>query len=399
MKTLSLALIVVAAVPALAAPAGWTSGWTIESRGRETLYRPEGHAEIELRVHAAEPTSDPAATWFQSRRRRAPTGVTLVRDLRTEERSGVQIGAAMGERDRAPVFVVSLGCRAGTAMVYAELITPQRAEDLQTYTPAAAEIALQSCLSSLPQPAATPDAPPPPPVKKPGAGLKPSQIAGILYSWQYGYSGTSLNVDETIYLLLADGTVRRTLPKAAPDEFDVEADRQETPKAWGRWKKQGSKYLVSIQNSKFFEPEGAMMRKPGKPNERLDGTYEASSSSSIGTISTWSTRSITFTRDGRFSRSSSGGGGSTSTLPGEVAISQAYDDEGSSVAISGPNVGGGSRRKSGSTKADREGSYKIDGYVLELRYDSGRIERMFFALRDDRKTVLLGNSELHKPSK
>jgi len=80
--------------------------------------------------------------------------------------------------------------------------------------------------------------------------------------------------------------------------------------------------------------------------------------------------------------------------PNQVAVNHAYDDDGSSLAIAGPNVGGGTSRKSGSTKADREGTYHIDGYTLELRYDSGKVERRFFAMREDRKAILFGDEEL-----
>jgi hypothetical protein len=227
---------------------------------------------------------------------------------------------------------------------------------------------------------------------EPGKGLKPSQIEAVVYSWDQDYIGTTFTMRQWSYLLLKDGTVRGA-PPVAPDSLDAESEKRGDPKQWGQWKRKGDNYLLKWSYDKSFrEPPNQNIRLPGKANERLSARYESSSSSSWGGGGTFSFWSIQFDSEGRFTRSSSGGGGTG--YGSSVTVMTSYNDHGSATTISGPHVGGGTSRTT-SGDASRVGTYHIDGYNLELRYDDGHVERRFFATDAHRKNVWFGAGEMH----
>jgi hypothetical protein len=79
--------------------------------------------------------------------------------------------------------------------------------------------------------------------------------------------------------------------------------------------------------------------------------------------------------------------------PGESTTTTTIrDDEGSSSSITSPHLGGGKTRRTGKTRADRSGTYSLDGYTLELRYDSGLVERHLFFASPDRRDILFRGS-------
>lgn len=137
------------------------------------------------------------------------------------------------------------------------------------------------------------------------------------------------------------------------------------------------------------------MRHPGRTDEKLDGKFEKASSASIGTVSSWANWGLTLRRDGSFRRWESGGAGGTSGF-GDTAIASGtvYDDKGAATSVGGPNFGGGGTRSTGVTDADLEGTYRIDGWTIELRYRSGRVQRAFFYTSDDRKEIWFEGDEL-----
>jgi hypothetical protein len=107
---------------------------------------------------------------------------------------------------------------------------------------------------------------------------------------------------------------------------------------------------------------------PPANNLRLNGTY---GSYSAGTAAA-SGSGITFSRDGRFTSSNFVG----------VAI-----DTGQ-----GGQPSGGSRvTVSGSSNSNAEGSYRINGYTLELNYSNGHKARAFFAQVAGTEAVRIGS--------
>lgn len=188
----------------------------------------------------------------------------------------------------------------------------------------------------------------------PGGGLKPGAIEAV-YFWQSlpQYNGLTglLDVRSSTYLILKDGTVYSGFD-AAPEDFDVAASRRAKPQRWGSWRRDGRGYAVS------WGPEGRKDRvdpggltkpcRPARPGETLNQGFEMSSATSIGIgesrSMTMSQSFFRFKPDGTFNR-------------------------GSSTAFNTPGAVGHTGR------GPQGGRYRLDGYVLELAYPDGRVER------------------------
>lgn len=422
---------------ALAAPAE-LDGWTVQAGAEHTRYVAPEHSDVELRVYDPVRSNASLGAWFAERQRRAPDGVQVNGPAQVTTKDTFYLSFEPGSRGGARVVIVGVACQRGDSFVYAELIAPPNPEIVQRYAEPASMAVLQSCFEGDIAPgdrdprrragdakaAATTttaerDARTPagPELEKPAKPAKPefryiaadhkgvarSAITGVLYSWYQRWVGMSLQIQEDTYLLLRDGTVRFGLPPVPPEDLDDAAERSADPTQWGRWKKSGGKYMIQrAGETKFSEPVHAVLRAPGKTDEKLGATYEHWSNQRYAAgAGWWSHTSITFTRDGRFSRSHVGGISASGAGFGANSVHAAsvYNDEGSSTSIVGPNVGGGGTRRSGSTAADREGSYRIDGYTLELHYDNGRVERRFFYADDERKSIWFDSGEMILPRK
>ena len=96
---------------------------------------------------------------------------------------------------------------------------------------------------------------------------------------------------------------------------------------------------------------------PKASNLRLNGTYDYFSAGSAAAVSS----SFTFSRDGRFD-----GSNFTSVM--------VDTDPTNSGQAGGARIG-----VAGGSSAKRQGTYRIDGYTLELNYGDGRRARAFFA--------------------
>jgi len=102
------------------------------------------------------------------------------------------------------------------------------------------------------------------------------------------------------------------------------------------------------------------------------------------------------TREGRFELSSSGGSGGSS---GDTTGVSVYKDEGSASSVTNPNFGGGGSRRNRNSSADRTGTYSLDGHVLQLRFDSGKVEQHLFHAADDRSFIWFRGEEMMKDKK
>jgi hypothetical protein len=220
-------------------------------------------------------------------------------------------------------------------------------------------------------------------VVPPGQGIKPSQIAGILFHQNVNqfYNGSGLSFSRTydLYLLLNDDTVYNGLP-VAPDEMDVSRSRRQEPEKWGHWKRAGNTYLAAWPDAPDrFKPIQGDLVKPGAKGMKLSGRFAAGETSGSMLGSSYRLWGVTFTPDGRFIKNDSGGYGSSpaSQNAGMPNINSVHDDRGASTSVSGKNfvIQTGKQQRPG---RDRSGAYSVDGYVLTLRYDDGQVVRQPF---------------------
>ena len=216
-------------------------------------------------------------------------------------------------------------------------------------------------------------------VTAPGKGVQKAQIQAVVQN----YSWTTEDVNDEAYLLLKDGTIHNGL-SVAPDQLDVAASRRNEPKAWGKWRKDGSGYQVSWAGQKWEKLPGQTVI-PGAAGLRLEGRY-ATVRATMYTHQFWG---VTFDKAGRFSKDQRGGA-TTGNLPIEGGLTprvdSTWDDGGSGTMVSG-GIGGASVAGR-SANGDRQGSYSLNGYTLTLRYDNGAVVRLPFFFRDAKRKQL-----------
>ena len=231
----------------------------------------------------------------------------------------------------------------------------------------------------------------------PGKGVADAQIATMLsyfdlQLYSAGLSGLGTNVTDEAYLLLKDGTVYSGL-RVAPDQLDVVRSRQNEPDKWGKWTKKGDGFQVSWNGKPYVNLPGDKV-SPAPPQTKLAGRYGAGSSSANlmgGSYSFWG---VTFDKNGRFKKDSSGGSSYGVNNPGMASVVTQYDDEGSFVGANGNNMNTGtnftlsSETKKKNPNGAREGDYSLSGYVLTLRYDNGEVTRLPFFFADSARKAI-----------
>lgn len=216
-----------------------------------------------------------------------------------------------------------------------------------------------------------------------------SKIAAVLWGFEMHYeafpAGGMVNREED-YILLSDGTCTSYVPSTLAG-FDPAEIRTKHPKEKCAWKRSGSAFEVKTGNQFGVIPHQTVLRG-AKRGERISGTYTRQRTGTSGTASTWHGTTLVFGADGRFTYKTAGAFSSNTNLnrpDGEVVVSSADDDKGSVGNVSGQSGGVGFKSSSGRGDADVVGSYALDGYSIELKYDSGRVERAMFAISTDDK--------------
>jgi hypothetical protein len=213
----------------------------------------------------------------------------------------------------------------------------------------------------------------------PNAGLKPVQVLGL--AQQIAYQGMQYDamsrmwsgrhqVDD--YLLLRDGSIRRGWPEVPLEDFDAAASRRSEARQWGRWTArvdagEGGFYdVVWADGSR--EKLSLVFLVPAARDERLDGFFYRVGSAQLGVPgqggtfhSAWG--GITFHRDGRFEMSHGGS---------------------SDYAGAGGGVSTQQRHRA-------TGRYRLEGTLLDLRFDDGRAERWPFVFTTDEKDWIVVN--------
>jgi hypothetical protein len=134
---------------------------------------------------------------------------------------------------------------------------------------------------------------------------------------------------------------------------------------WGRWQKSGTSIIVQWNDGKreTWEKHWYIAR-PARKTDRLKGLFRSVSGSVNtaldGSSSTAVFKDLTFFDDGTFTR--------------EAGVS----------AREGADYGG--------SKSKTRGTYVIDGYTIELRYDNGYVERLaFYFYPDSNDAIGMGN--------
>jgi hypothetical protein len=243
---------------------------------------------------------------------------------------------------------------------------------------------------------------------KPGGGVRASDIEAVVHDGEGVYEVDGYRFKEWVWLLLKDGTAYRGLT-APPEHFDPGASRRSEPGKWSQWRKQGARYSALDPKTRQWRlienPPVRPLPHDGRLNRKL--IYrDAYGSGAFG--ATVFTKEFRFFPNGRFERvSGSLSGTGTVQASGGYSGSSAstQDKTGRHGAASGtlntgpgePTVTTGSTSKSRAGAGDMTGTYTINGLTLELRCDSGRVERLLVFYPDPKSDDIFIGRETYYP--
>jgi hypothetical protein len=221
----------------------------------------------------------------------------------------------------------------------------------------------------------------------PGKGLRSDQVEGVLNDWRQVYEISGLQYDETLYLLLKDGTAYSDA-WVPPEDFDVAASRKLQPGRWLQWRRQNGAYeLRGSEKDSWRRLSQATLGTPARRDERLSKAYVHSSFANRGGLGGSANQwTIFFRPDGRYEESSYGIQGTGAVQAGNGytgGSSRGSGKDGSWSSGSGSQTGPGGTVSSGSTQTRNDGSayagnYRLDGWTIEFQVDNGKTTRKLF---------------------
>ena len=157
------------------------------------------------------------------------------------------------------------------------------------------------------------------------------------------------------YILFKNGDAWRD-PKLPPQAIDPGQARRQYAKDWGRWRRWGNTYYLRMPDSKGEEKAQMLAYDPAPRGEHhVEGSWHSGLSylsvTPLQSTSGYAGNTLTLHKNGRFEREGAG-----------------------SFSFSGAAAADTFQ----SAQPTRTGTYRIDGYGLELRYSDGRVERDLF---------------------
>ena len=207
-------------------------------------------------------------------------------------------------------------------------------------------------------------------------GLKPGEVKGIAIHLEYiAGVGGGIYPSYEPYLMLADGSVYDG-PSVSPYRFDVAKSKQLEPRKWGTWKAVGKTIVISWPNKEKEKDKtdtwekNWFWAKPAANGEKIQGSYKTISGGGNtafgGNVMIVSASNITFNKNGQFTMVSTSGGSNS----GDFGVSS-----------------------SAYAHKDGAGTYILNGYSLELRFNNGQVKRQsFYFYPDSKETMGIGTS-------
>ena len=156
--------------------------------------------------------------------------------------------------------------------------------------------------------------------------------------------GVGFSAGTRLYVLYSDGTIKRDFKKA-PEDINF-ALRKKAPKKWGRWREAGNGFDVSWDSGKRDRLDSKDQLLECKPGQPLTASFE-------DFISPLGTRHIHLMASGEFRLSNTG------------------------------------------QRPAASGSYRFDGYTLQLRYGNGREQSVGACLLGKEAGTLYVNGKKH----
>lgn len=217
------------------------------------------------------------------------------------------------------------------------------------------------------------------PVTAPGAGLKPADIKGVAIHLEYGTGVGGMMITEyRPYLMLKDGSVFK-YPDCSPYDLDVATSRQTQPTRWGTWKLEGKTLVVTLPEKNGMETDRWEQHWfwtiPAKPGEKITGSFTTISGGGNtalgGSAMTFSSANLSFNQQGQFTYERTGGG---------------------SNSAAGTSV-------SAYSSQNKAGTYTLNEFGLELKFNNGQVKRSMFYFYPDSHTTFGVNDDAYVAAK
>lgn len=182
-------------------------------------------------------------------------------------------------------------------------------------------------------------------------GLRSQEINGILIHLDYSTNAEGKMVrNYKPYLVLNDGSIYGE-PVLSPYSLDVAQSKQKEPQKWGTWKLKNNIFMVEWTAKKETEKwfKNWFWATPAAREEKLEGSFMTVSGLENGSVkgssNALASKNIVFNKDGQF------------TLTG------------------GNN---GNAAASDFKKYNEAGTYTLNDYSMELRFNNGTVIRRIF---------------------
>ena len=212
------------------------------------------------------------------------------------------------------------------------------------------------------------------PTTAPGQGIKPGELKGVVLHTEYGMGvGGMVIVKYMPYLILNDGTIY-SHPYVCAYDLDVARSRQVEPNKWGTYTLNGKYMQVTMNGEKTNDwKDHWFWASPAKKGEKITGTWSTISGGGNTAFGGGSivvaTNELTFNGQGQFTTLSTGGG----SYNGPTGSVTAYSNK------------------------DGAGVYTLDGFLLELKFNNGKVVRKNFASYDETKEVWVFGTSPYTP--
>jgi hypothetical protein len=236
---------------------------------------------------------------------------------------------------------------------------------------------------------ATPKDEPPAPKTKPvitvketkagTKGISQAEVHAVIMHLEYqGGMGGGIYPVYNPYVLFKNGSIYKH-PEQSLDEVDAKNSAASEPRKWGTWKNSGTGLVTywpaekPNEQNKTWKKESYYATLPARAGETLPGKFKSIS-----------------------------GGGNTA-LGGDVMIA-AYsylvmNDKGQFILDKGAGISGSDIWETHSSKTNDAGSYRLNGYSIEMKFNDGKTEKRFFYFYpDSRRHFGLGGA-VYMPAK
>ncbi|WP_207511914.1 hypothetical protein [Longitalea luteola] len=184
-------------------------------------------------------------------------------------------------------------------------------------------------------------------------GLRSQEINGILIHLDYTTNADGKMVrNYRPYLVLNDGSIYGD-PVLSPYSLDVAQSKQKEPQKWGTWKLKNNIFTVEWTATKETEKwfKNWFWATPAAREEKLEGSFMTVTGTENGSVKSagnaYASKNIFFNKDGQFT-------------------------------LTGGDNGNAAVPASEFKKFNEAGTYTLNDYSMELRFNNGTVIRRIF---------------------